>query len=127
MKRSLLLVVLTSFFWLVGCEGLMMTEAESQAYRAQLQARKAREEVQRRENYYAGLRGQCQNYGFGNGTTEMANCVQQLDMQKRADRQRRGHCNLVRAQVLGQPTRSGSTGESFAKGNAAFSKCMSGQ
>ena len=126
MERQLLVAVVTSLLCLTGC-GLIHTDAEVQAYQAQLKARKAREEAQRRNNYYASLRGQCQNYGFQNGTTEMANCVQQLDMQKRVDRQRRGRCNLARAEAMNQPTRSGSTGESFAKGNAAYSRCMAGQ
>ena len=127
MERQLLVAVVASLLCLTGCESLMYTDAEVQANRAELKARKAREEAQRRNNYYASLRGQCQNYGFQNGTSEMANCVQRLDMQKQEARQRRGHCNIARSVAMSQPTRSGSTGESFAMGNEAYSKCMAGQ
>jgi len=127
MERLLLVTIVASLLCLTGCESLLYTDAEAQAYRAELNARKAREKAQQQANYYASLRGQCQNYGFQSGTADMSSCVQELDMQKRKERKRRANCNFARAAALNEPTRSGSTGESFAKGNTAYSRCMAGQ
>jgi hypothetical protein len=66
-------------------------------------------------------------YGFQFGTADMAACVQRLDMEERQLARRKAICQLQMSAALGQPTRTGSTGESMANASAAYNSCMAGQ
>lgn len=117
MRTAFIFLLLTST--LAGCETIMTPDPYTQAQRE-------REKARQREYYFADLRGQCHTYGFQSGTPELASCVQRLDSEKRQARQLRGHCNLLRGAALGEPTKSGSGGESFAKANKVYNECMAG-
>jgi hypothetical protein len=83
------------------------------------------------------IQNQCRGYGFQLGTTAMANCVMQIDLahnqlqkqQQQADaayNQKLQQCRSMWGQGLGQPTMSGSFGESLGNANTAYRNCMAG-
>jgi hypothetical protein len=83
------------------------------------------------------IQNQCRGYGFQMGTPAMANCVMQIDLahkqlqqqQQQAEaayNQKVQQCRSMWGQGMGQPTMSGSFGESLGNANTAYQNCMAG-
>lgn len=101
------------------------------AYFSCLDREKAKVEEDKR---VAGLRGRCKTYGFLEGTTQMAQCVMNLDTafkrladQRAAEAAQGANCSRQMLLAFGAPTRTGSLAEATSNGNRAFQECMGSQ
>ena len=119
---------------LAGC-ALTPEEKQRRAERRALEERRKADEARRVEEMrLSGLRERCKTYGFLEGTTQMAQCVMNLDTafkrladQRAAEAAQGANCSRQMLLAFGAPTRTGSLAEATANGNRAFQECMGSQ
>lgn len=126
MKPTLAFAVAISILSLGGCESIRIENERIWAEQAREDAAIAQRDKAREQQYFSGLVASCQNYGFEIGTAAMANCIQRLDMQNKAEVLQRKNCERARYAASMKPTRTGRFGEGLANGEEAYTRCMSG-